>query len=148
MNRKMKSFILKQMKDNRTMTIATVRKDGWPQATTVVYVNDGLNLYFGCDPDSQKVQNISRCKKVSVTIDGGDKDWNKLKGLSMAATAKLVSDPKEIDRALTLLGRKFPPLSGVGKPDPSEVAVIKLIPKVISVIDYTRGFGHTDLVRP
>lgn len=148
MNRKTKSFILKQMRDNHTMTVATIRKDGWPQATTVVYVNDGLSLYFGCDPDSQKVRNISRCKKVSVTIDRGDEDWDKLKGLSMAATATLVTNPKELDRALTLLGRKIPALAGVGKPDPSEVAVIKLVPKVISVIDYTRGFGHTDLVWP
>ncbi len=148
MTRRMKSFILRQMQNNRTMTIATVRKDGWPQATTVAYVNDGLNLFFCCDPDSQKVRNISRCKKVSVTIDRGDEDWDKLQGLSMGATAMPVTDPMEIDRALRLLGRKFPALAGAGKPDPSETAVVKVVPKVISAIDYTRGFGHTDLVRP
>jgi general stress protein 26 len=147
MDRKLKSFILKQMKTHRTMTVATVCHDGWPQATTVVYANDGPNLYFGCDLDSQKVWNISRCKKVSVAIDGDDKDWTRLKGLSLAATAKVLIDPKEIDRALTLLGRKFPALSGSGRPDPSETAVVKLQPKVISVIDYERGFGHTELVR-
>jgi hypothetical protein len=27
-------------------TLATLRPDGWPQATTVGYVNDGLTLYF------------------------------------------------------------------------------------------------------
>ena len=32
----------------RIMTLATVRPDGWPQATTVGYVNDGLSLYFLC----------------------------------------------------------------------------------------------------
>ena len=35
------------------MTVATNRPDGWPQATTVGYVNDGLTLYFLCDPESQ-----------------------------------------------------------------------------------------------
>lgn len=143
----MKSFILGQMKTHRTMTVATVRKDGWPQATTVAYVNDGLNLYFGCDPDSQKVRNISRCKKVSVAIDGDGEDWSRLKGLSLAATARLLTDPKEIDRALTLLGRKFPALAGPGTPDPAEMVVVELQPKVISVIDYEKGFGHTELVR-
>lgn len=147
MNRKLKSFILGQMKSRRTMTVATVRKDGWPQATTVAYVNDGLDLYFGCDPDSQKVRNISRCKKVSAVIDGDDEDWSRLKGLSLAATAKVLTDPKEIDRALILLGRKFPALAGPAKPDPAEMAVVKLKPKVISVIDYEKGFGHTELVR-
>ena len=33
------------------MTIATVRPDGFPQATTVGYVNDGLTLYFGTSAD-------------------------------------------------------------------------------------------------
>jgi nitroimidazol reductase NimA-like FMN-containing flavoprotein (pyridoxamine 5'-phosphate oxidase superfamily) len=29
------------------MTIATLRLDGYPQATTVNYVNDGVTIYFG-----------------------------------------------------------------------------------------------------
>src|SRR5580658_6038649 len=29
------------------LTLATVRPDGYPQATTVGYVNDGVTLYFG-----------------------------------------------------------------------------------------------------
>jgi nitroimidazol reductase NimA-like FMN-containing flavoprotein (pyridoxamine 5'-phosphate oxidase superfamily) len=65
MKPQIKSFILKQMKTHRSMTVATVRNDGWPQATTVAYVNDGLDLYFCCDPDSQKVRNISRCRRRS-----------------------------------------------------------------------------------
>ena len=31
---------------HRIMTVATLRPDGWPQATTVGYVNEGLTLYF------------------------------------------------------------------------------------------------------
>ena len=41
------------------MTIATNRPDGWPQATTVGYVNDGLTIYFLCSPQSQKAANIA-----------------------------------------------------------------------------------------
>ena len=147
MKRNMQAFILKQMKKHRSMTIATVRSDGWPQATTVAYVNDGLDLYFCCDLDSQKVRNIARCRRVSAAIDGDDEDWSRLKGLSLAATARVLSDPKEIARALTLLGRKYPALAGSGRPEPKDVAVVKLRPKVISVIDYGKGFGHTELVR-
>ena len=33
----------------RLMTLACNRPDGWPQATTVGYLNDGLNLYFIID---------------------------------------------------------------------------------------------------
>jgi nitroimidazol reductase NimA-like FMN-containing flavoprotein (pyridoxamine 5'-phosphate oxidase superfamily) len=38
--------ILTLLDQHRIMTIATLRADGWPQATTVGYVNDGLTLYF------------------------------------------------------------------------------------------------------
>ena len=31
-------------------------------------------------------------------------------------------------------------------PRPQDVAIFRLVPDVISVLDYTRGFGHTDLV--
>jgi hypothetical protein len=29
------------------MTLATIREDGYPQATTVTYVNYDLTIYFG-----------------------------------------------------------------------------------------------------
>ena len=29
------------------MTVATIRPDGYPQATTVNYVSDGFAIYFG-----------------------------------------------------------------------------------------------------
>ena len=45
---------------HRIMTVATLRPDGWPQATTVGYVNDGLSLYFLCGLDSQKAANLAR----------------------------------------------------------------------------------------
>jgi len=31
---------------HRTMAIATVRPDGWPQSTIVGYANDGFLIYF------------------------------------------------------------------------------------------------------
>jgi hypothetical protein len=58
--------ILNQAHD---MTIATVREDGYPQATAVSYVNDGLIIYFGCVAESQKAKNIARCDKVSLTVN-------------------------------------------------------------------------------
>ena len=36
------------------LTIATVREDGYPQATTVSFASDGLSIYFGTWSKSQK----------------------------------------------------------------------------------------------
>ena len=39
--------IVKILSGATDMTIATVRPDGYPQATTVGFVNDGVKIYFG-----------------------------------------------------------------------------------------------------
>ena len=52
--------ILALLDQHRIMTIATLRPDGWPQATTVGYVNESLTLYFLCGLDSQKAANLAR----------------------------------------------------------------------------------------
>ena len=48
--------IISIIDDAQDMTIATVREDGYPQATTVSYAKDGLIIYFGASADSQKGQ--------------------------------------------------------------------------------------------
>jgi nitroimidazol reductase NimA-like FMN-containing flavoprotein (pyridoxamine 5'-phosphate oxidase superfamily) len=66
--------------DANDMTIATVREDGYPQATTVSYVNDGLKIYFGCAADSQKAKNLARNGKVSLTVNLPYSSWNDIRG--------------------------------------------------------------------
>jgi nitroimidazol reductase NimA-like FMN-containing flavoprotein (pyridoxamine 5'-phosphate oxidase superfamily) len=59
--------------DANDRTIATVRHDGYPQATTVSYVNDSLVIYFGCAAQSQKAKNMpatprSRSPSTCLTL--------------------------------------------------------------------------------
>ena len=143
-----RKFILKHLKQHDNMSLATVRADGYPQATTVGYANDGLDLYFCCDRVSQKVRNLRRSPKVSLTIDHDTRNWARIKGLSMGARARLLSKPGEVMHAFELLARKFPEMRKISKEDLAQTAFVKVTPKVISVLDYSKGFGHTDLVRP
>jgi nitroimidazol reductase NimA-like FMN-containing flavoprotein (pyridoxamine 5'-phosphate oxidase superfamily) len=46
MEEEIKKKILTLLDQHRIMTIATLRPDGWPQATTVGYANEGLTIYF------------------------------------------------------------------------------------------------------
>ena len=39
---------------HRTMRIATLRPDGWPQVTTVGYANEGFAIYFLCGTRSDR----------------------------------------------------------------------------------------------
>lgn len=142
-----KRFILEQLKTNRIMSLATVRPDGYPQATTVTYANDGLTLYFACDRNGQKVRNLRRSPKVSLTINKDTANWKKITGLSMGATAKVLERPADTKRALALLSRKFKDMKNLSEEDLAETAFVRVQPKVISMLDYRREFGWTKLVR-
>ena len=143
--------ILALLDQHRIMTIATLRPDGWPQATTVGYANDGMTLYFLCGLYSQKAANLARDPRVSLTINDDPPQVMEITGLSMAADAELVTDRAEAEKAMRLLMSRYPeqqssaaPLPDL--PTPDEVRIFRVLPKVVSVLDYTKGFAHTDLV--
>ena len=147
---KLKAQILHLLGQHRIMSVATLRPDGWPQATTVGYANDGLTLYFLCGLDSQKAQNLARDDRVSVAIDDDTQPVMQITGLSMAAHARPVTDRAEAHKVLRMLLAKYPPQevpAGWKMPEPEEVRIFRVEPSVISVLDYTKGFGHADLVR-
>jgi nitroimidazol reductase NimA-like FMN-containing flavoprotein (pyridoxamine 5'-phosphate oxidase superfamily) len=136
------------LEQHRIMTVATLRPDGWPQATTVGYVNEGLTLYFLCGLDSQKAKNLARDDRLSLTIDHDTADLMTITGLSMAARAHAVDDRAEAEKVLRMLPLKYPearPLP-MKMPSPDEVRLFRVTPSVISVLDYSKGFGHTDLI--
>jgi hypothetical protein len=61
-----REMIIRLLDQHRIMTVATNRPDGWPQATTVSYANDGLVLYSFIAHDGQKYANIQQDPRVSV----------------------------------------------------------------------------------
>lgn len=140
--------ILTLLDQHRTMSLATLRPDGWPQTTTVGFAHDGLTLYFLCGPDSQKASNLARDDRVSLTIDHDTPEVMEITGLSMAAHAQRVVDRDEAEKALRLIMERYPEQHAlpVSMPKPEEVAIFCVKPEVISVLDYSKGFGHTDLV--
>jgi nitroimidazol reductase NimA-like FMN-containing flavoprotein (pyridoxamine 5'-phosphate oxidase superfamily) len=148
MDDEIRKKILDLLDQHRIMTVATLRPDGWPQATTVGYVNEGLVLYFLCGLDSQKAKNLTLDDRISLTIDHDTSDLMAITGLSMAAHAHPVTDRAEAEKILRMLPLKYPdaPPLPMKMPSPDEVRLFRVTPKVISVLDYTKGFAHTDLV--
>ena len=146
MKPELKAKILEILDDNRLMTVATLRPDGWPQATTVGYANEGLEIYFLCGTDSQKATNLAHDNRVSITIDHDTTDPMAITGLSLAAHAMRIDDEAEIAKFFMLLGNKYPEYRGYPAPEPGTVRCFRVRPEWVSVLDYTKGFGHTDLV--
>lgn len=140
-------FILEQLKTHHNMSLATVRPDGYPQATTVAFANDGLTLYFACDRNSQKLRNLRHSSKVSLTINRDWAGWKQIRGLSMGGTARVLDRPADSRRAYALLASKFSGMKGLSAEDLAETVFVRVQPRVISMLDYRRGFGWTKQVR-
>ena len=147
MKQQFRRQIIDLLDEHRIMTIATNRPDGWPQATVVGYANDGLIIYCFISRDSQKFANIMRDPRISLAIAHDYPQPLQIKGLSVAAKAVEVEDRGEIEHAGNILLRRYPVYKVMPRPDPAAVPMLRITPEIVSILDYSRGFGHSDLVR-
>lgn len=130
------------------LTVATNREDGYPQATTVSYANDGMTIYFGTGATAQKARNIARDGRVSLTVNLPYANWDEIRGLSIGGRASRVTDPDESGKVGALMLRKFPQIANYAAfGSAMDMVLFRVAPEVISILDYSKGFGHTELVR-
>jgi nitroimidazol reductase NimA-like FMN-containing flavoprotein (pyridoxamine 5'-phosphate oxidase superfamily) len=133
--------------EGKDMTLATLQPDGAPQATTVSYATDGEVIFFGCGETSRKAQNLARDHRVSVTITLPYQDWAQIRGLSLSGRARQLDDGDEIARASVLFMAKYPEIAQYVSAPGGELALFRVEPEIVSILDYRKGFGHTDLLR-
>ena len=120
------------------MTLACNRPDGWPQATTVGYLNEGLNLYFIVARTSQKFANLRADSRASVAIRSESGGQGNGVGLSMAGRAVEVVDPEAVERLNRLVSDRYPEVH-VYCPSGDAVAVMHFTPTVISAVGVVHG---------
>jgi len=147
MKREFKRQIVELLDEHRIMTVATIRPDGWPQATVVGYANDGLIIYCFIARDGQKFANIASEPRISLAIAKDYPQPLQIKGLSLAAKAVVVEDEGEREHAISILLRRYPEYKVMPPPDPAAVPMLRITPEIVSILDYSKGFGHSDLVR-
>ena len=129
---------------HRIMAISTVRPDGWPQTTIVGYANDGLQIYFIIFRSSQKFANIAHDDRVSIAVGEEPRDTHQLKAVYAGAHAVEVTDPKQAEQAWRLLVQRHPNLSHLQVPEKAETALMCANCKYLSVLDYSKGLGHSE----
>ena len=147
MKREFKRQIVDLLDEHRIMAMATNRPDGWPQATVVSYANDGLIIYCFIARDGQKFANIRRDPRVSLAIAKDYPQPLQIKGLSIAGKAVEIEDKGEIEHAGEVLLHRYPEYKVMPRPDPAAVPLMRITPEFVSILDYSKGFGHTDLVK-
>jgi nitroimidazol reductase NimA-like FMN-containing flavoprotein (pyridoxamine 5'-phosphate oxidase superfamily) len=132
------------LNSGRTMSIATVRPDGWPQATIVGYANEGFDVFFLIFRSSQKFANIQADDRVAITVGEEPSDLRELKAVYAGAHAAELTDPKQRDYAWRLLMERHPNLKEFEAPEAGQTALMRATCKYVSVLDYSQGYGHTE----
>jgi nitroimidazol reductase NimA-like FMN-containing flavoprotein (pyridoxamine 5'-phosphate oxidase superfamily) len=128
----------------RIMALSTVRPDGWPQTTIVGYANIGLLLYFVISRSSQKFANLQQDNRVSIAVGEEPSHLGLSQAVYSSAYAVEAVDAAEREQAWRLLTERHPNLQAYALPDQSELAVMRARCEHVSVVDFTRGFGHTE----
>ncbi|CAN5385162.1 hypothetical protein BH10PSE1_BH10PSE1_29970 [soil metagenome] len=134
--------IARLLAHERLMSIGVNRPDGWPQVTTVGYINDGLNLYFVTSRESQKLANLQADPRVAISIHSSIEVGGAV-GVSMAARAVEVRDSAEVERLNQMMFERWPMVS-VYCPATSSVAIIQLKPELICAISASAGRSRTE----
>jgi hypothetical protein len=93
---------------------------------------------------SQKFSNIARDDRVSVAISGETNFLGDIKAVYAGAHASEVTDASERERAWTLLLERHPNLADFGPPDPVDAPFMRAMCQHVSVLDYSKGIGHTE----
>lgn len=128
--------ILKLLDSQTLMTLAVNRADGRPQAATLGYLNDGLNLYFVTGRDSEKLKNLIADPRVGVAVRGVGQEGEAV-GVSIDGRAEPVTDQAEMARLNALIQVRSPDNSPWA-PGGDAAVVVKVIPetvKAVAVID-------------
>ena len=121
------------------ITLATSSPDGKPLTHTLAYVNKGSTVYFSTIKESRKVNNIQENPNVAYSVYNETEHLDELRSVQMEGTATLISDKKETNEILKMLGKKFPSMKNLTTYP--ENLIIKITPKICHFTDYVKHGG-------
>lgn len=124
----------------RLLSLAVNRPDGWPQVTTVGYVNEGLNLYIVIGRTSQKLAAIKADPRVAIAVRSEALRGDAV-GVSMAARAIEITDPARIEQINAMVLERYAGLHVFG-PGSDAIAVVHLRPEIVSPVSVLSGRSH------
>ena len=120
--------------------------DGFPQATIVYYVNDGLVLYFATESDiAEGEQHPTQREGVCGDVDEIDNSY-KLRALSLSGIADRISGPGQVLELQIRLFQAVPQAKRFAPIDGKQIIVYSITRIAISLVDYAAGYGRTVLV--
>jgi uncharacterized protein YhbP (UPF0306 family) len=130
--------VLEYLRSQNTLTLATTTASGLPHAATMVYVGDGITLYFCTRPDGTTARNIDQNPTVAFTIDEYSADWSKTKGIQGRGECQVLLNPADIKRVVGLFRQRF---SFLSEAKTTNVSFYRIVPAELQYID-NEGAGR------
>ena len=101
------SHILDYLSAQRTLTLATASRDGKPHASTLLYANDGSDLYIWTRPETTTAKHLAENPEVSFTITDQSGDWRSASGVQASGRCEQVESGGDIAKLVGLFSEKF-----------------------------------------
>jgi PPOX class probable F420-dependent enzyme len=105
---------------SRTVTCATIGRDGWPHLMPLWYVIRGEDLWSWTYAKSQKVRNLERDARCTLQVEAGT-EYSELRGVMLACDAVIHRD---LD-AVAALGAEIAARYGGGDLTPELAAAMR-----------------------
>lgn len=80
---------------SRTMTLATLDRDGRPHLTAMWYGLMAGGVVFWSYRSAQKIVNLRRDPRLSILVEAGDV-YGELRGVSITGTGVILEDPETV----------------------------------------------------
>lgn len=115
--------VLAYLSAHTTLNLATHGPAGlW--AAAVLYVHEGVNLYFTSVAESRHGQNLLETSLAAGTVNHDSASWLEMKGIQLEGRVETVADVDERQRVATAYLARFPFSSALwhGVSDPAVIA--------------------------
>jgi hypothetical protein len=134
---------------HHTVSLATVDEQGAPHAANVLYAPDGLALYWMSDTETRHSRHIEVRPCVTATVAPDYADFRLIRGLQIFGTARRLAGGESVATAHRMVSRYGFLAELASGPAALRAAFEKagfycLEPRIITLIDNTRGFGTKD----
>lgn len=142
----LKARIQEFLADHTTLTLATVARDGRPQAAPLFFAEmEDLSLVFISERKTRHSHNIGRDSRVAATIYADGQDWHSIRGIQLEGICTALSgSAAQAARTVYLAKYSFIGQNKLLAMMLKLVTFYKITPIWIRLVDNSRGFGHKE----
>jgi general stress protein 26 len=94
------------LEQERTLTVATIGRDGWPHLMPLWYVVRDGECWAWTYAKSQKVRNLELEARCTIQIEAGD-TYDQLRGVMFKCACAIHADPQTVAQVGRELGARY-----------------------------------------